>query len=293
MNSLVLLLKGIGIGMANVIPGVSGGTLAVVFNIYDAFVNAITLNVKKLWANRKFLVPLLAGMALGVLLFSKLVSVLYGHFPVQTNCFFTGLVLGSIPLIFSYARSIPSGKTGSVPFVISLVLCALAGFAVLLFFSQLEGSVDRTSAAYSILPPLSAALAFRIFIAGVFGAIVMIVPGISGSLIMLIMGVYTIVITSIPALFSPQTFTHALFLLLPNGIGVLLGLLSGARMISFFLKKIPNHTYAVILGLLGGSAVTIFPGAKAFETVPAMLSCLVCLCGGAALAYFSSRSEKS
>lgn len=293
MNSIVLLLKGIVIGMANVIPGVSGGTLAVVFNIYGEFVNAITLNVRKLWANKKFLIPLLGGMAAGVLLFSKLISVLYGHFPVQTNCAFTGLVIGSIPLIFSYAKKIPAEKKCSVPLAASLVLCAAAGFAVLLFFSRLEGSVDRSSAALSILPPLSAALAFRIFIAGVFGAIVMIVPGISGSLIMLVMGVYTIVITSIPALFSPQTFIHALLLLLPNGIGVILGLLSGAKLISFFLKKIPNHTYAVILGLLCGSAVTIFPGVQAVTSAAMGIACLMCLLGGAALAYFSSRSEKS
>ena len=82
MRLFILFLKGIIIGMANVIPGVSGGTIAVVFNIYDEFVNAITLNVKKLWANKKFLIPLLGGMALGVLLFSKFVTILYENFPV-------------------------------------------------------------------------------------------------------------------------------------------------------------------------------------------------------------------
>ena len=85
MNILRTLFIGIAIGMANVIPGVSGGTLAVVFNIYDKFINAITFNVKKIIQNWRFVVPLIGGMALGVLIFSKLISILYTKFPVQTS----------------------------------------------------------------------------------------------------------------------------------------------------------------------------------------------------------------
>ncbi len=87
-----LILIGIIIGMANVIPGVSGGTIAVVFNVYDQFLNAITFNLKKIWKNKRFVIPILSGMALGVLIFSKLISLLYSNFPFQTNCFFTVLL---------------------------------------------------------------------------------------------------------------------------------------------------------------------------------------------------------
>ncbi|MDD7268821.1 MAG: DUF368 domain-containing protein, partial [Treponema sp.] len=66
MDMIWLFIRGIAIGMVNIIPGVSGGTLAVIFGIYDKFVNAITFNVKKLWQNKRFVVPLLCGMALGV-----------------------------------------------------------------------------------------------------------------------------------------------------------------------------------------------------------------------------------
>ena len=101
LSIIRFILIGIVIGMANVIPGVSGGTLAVVFNVYDQFLEAITFNVKKIWKNKKFVFPILGGMALGVLIFSKLISLLYTNFPFQTNCFFTGLIIGSIPLLFS------------------------------------------------------------------------------------------------------------------------------------------------------------------------------------------------
>lgn len=276
--------------MANVIPGVSGGTLAVVFNIYDRFVNAITYNVKKLWANKRFVVPLIGGMALGVLLFSKLITVLYENFPVQTNYFFTGLIIGSLPMIFASTVKNEEGKKLSVGKSIGIFICVLAGLSALLFFSYLEGSFEGAAPDMSsALPELSVKLAMRIFIAGYIGAIAMVIPGISGSLLMLILGVYTIVMKSIPTLFVPSEFFHALFLLLPNGIGVLLGLICGAKLVAWLLKKAPNHTYAVILGLLLGSAVNLFPGFKSIQNAGQAIACVICLIIGAAMAYFSSK----
>ena len=91
MNMVQLLFIGIAIRMANVIPGVSGSTMAVVFNIYDRFVNAITLNIKKLIENRRFVIPVVGGMALGVLLFSKLITVLYENFRFRQIIFLQDL----------------------------------------------------------------------------------------------------------------------------------------------------------------------------------------------------------
>ena len=117
----------------------------------------------------------------------------------------------------------------------------------------------------------------------------MVIPGISGSLLMLILGVYTIVMKSIPSLFIPSEFFHALFLLLPNGIGVLIGLICGAKLVAWLLKKAPNHTYAVILGLLLGSAVNLFPGFASIQNAGQAIACLLCVIVGAAMAYFSGR----
>ena len=292
MDFLRLLAIGIVIGMANVIPGVSGGTLAVVFNIYDKFVNAITLNLKKLKANWRFVVPLLAGMASGVLIFSKLITVLYTRFPVQTNYFFTGLILGSIPMLFGYMKKTPDGEKMSRAKIISVVICAIIGLALLLTFSWLEvkyGGGDKTAGMTADLPEWTIPLAGRIFFAGLVGAVAMIVPGISGSLLMLILGVYPIVMKSIPALFLPASFFHALILLLPNGIGVLIGLLSGAQLVKYLLKKAPNQTYAVIFGLLCGSAVNLFPGFAEISGAGMAIACILCVIAGAAMAYFSTK----
>ena len=292
MDIIRLLLIGIVIGMANVIPGVSGGTLAVVFKIYDKFVNAITQNLKKLKANWRLVVPLLTGMASGVLIFSKLITVLYTNFPVQTNYFFTGLILGSIPMLFAYMTKTADGEKIGAGKAISVTGCALAGLALLLTFSYLEvkfGGGDKTAGMTADLPEWTAPLAGRIFFAGLVGAVAMIVPGISGSLLMLILGVYPIVMKSIPALFVPSQTFHALILLLPNGAGVLIGLLCGAQLVKHLLKKAPNHTYAVIFGLLCGSAINLFPGFRTVTGAGMAVACVLCVIGGAAMAYFSTK----
>ena len=284
-----LLFIGIAIGMANVIPGVSGSTMAVVFNIYDRFVNAITLNIKKLIENRRFVIPVVGGMALGVLLFSKLITVLYENFPVQTDYFFTGLIIGSIPMLFSFMTKKQDGQKFTAKKTISVVICALAGFAVLIGFGLLGSDVDTAKEIAKSLPQWSFPRALHIFAAGFVGAIAMIIPGISGSLLMLIMGVYPIVMKSIPALFVPSQTLRAFFLLLPNGIGVLAGLLCGAWIVKTFLRIAPNQTYAVIFGLIAGSAIQLFPGIKGISGVLSGIACLLCVLTGIFLAYFSSK----
>lgn len=299
MDIIKTALIGIAIGMANVIPGVSGGTLAVVFGIYEKFINAITYNVKKLWANRRFVIPIFLGMLFGVLLFSKMITVLYGKFPIQTDFFFTGLIVGSIPMLFIYMMKEPSQdgqekseRKFSAAKIFGIAVCAVAGLALILLFNYLEQKFSGPREKLGNLPPLSIPLAVRIFIAGVVGAVAMVVPGISGSLLMLIMGVYPIVITSIPALLKADTMIHAFFLLLPNGIGVLIGIVCGAKMIGWLLKKFPNHTYAVIFGLICGSFFAIFPGFKSFASPLMIFACLLCIAAGAALSYFTSRFSK-
>ncbi|MCR5285903.1 MAG: DUF368 domain-containing protein [Treponema sp.] len=291
MDLIILFIKGIAIGMVNIIPGVSGGTLAVILGIYDKFVNAITFNVKKLWQNKRFVIPLILGLLLGVLIFSKLIDILYTKFPFQTNFFFTGLILGSLPMLYKMmVKRYAEEEKLSVKEIISIVICALAGLALIIVFTIMEGKFDSSALEMS-MPPVTLALEIRIFIAGILGAVAMIIPGISGSLIMLMMGVYTIVVTCIPALFSPETFLHALILLLPNGVGVLIGLLAGAKLISFLLKKFPNATYAVIFGLIVGSLYVVFPGFSGFKGALSIFVSIICLLAGFFLAFFSSFFE--
>ncbi len=298
MNFLRFFIAGIIVGIANVIPGVSGGTLAVVFNIYDELVNSITLNVKKLFAKRGFLIPVFLGVIVGIFGFSKLISFLYSHFPSQTNYTFTGLILGSIPMIFGYMTKKPDYENNengrfSTGKIIGLVICFVAGFVVLSFSAYFDCLVADKTIVHGTLPDFSVKYAVLFFVAGVIGAVAMIIPGISGSLIMLIMGVYYIVILSIQELFNPQEMVHAVLLLTPFGFGVIAGLLGGAKLISILLKHCPNYTYAVILGLICASALrlTLYYG---FEKNPVtIITGILCMVAGFAAAFFSSKMTAS
>lgn len=286
------LILGILIGMGNIIPGVSGSTVAVVFNIYEKFVNAITFNVKKLWQNRRFVIPIVLGMLLGVVLFSKIITILYSTYPVQTNCLFTGLIIGSIPMLFRHVIKRETDSKISLSSVISIILCILAGLALIVWLSFIEGNADTTSDLRGSLPPVTFMIELKIFIAGIFGAVAMVVPGISGSIFMLVLGVYTTITASIQSIFIPQYFVHALLLLLPNGLGVLAGLVTSARLVSILIKKVPRQTYAVICGFLLGSIYNIFPRMSCFTDSIIIISGIISVLCGASLAFFSSKYSK-
>lgn len=294
IEAIKLFLIGIVLGAANVIPGVSGGTIAVVFNIYDRLINSVTYNIKELWKNRAFLIPLILGAAVGLVALSKVIVLLYSRFPVQTNSFFTGLILGSIPLLISFI--IPKNKAKTFPAkTLALILPFAAGLILILIFSRLSGTASD-SAALTTLPSLTLPLVIKLFFGGFLGAVAMVIPGISGSLLMLIIGVYPIIIAAIPCFFHTATMLPAFLILFPAGLGVLAGLLAGAKTIGLLLKKFPSATYAVILGLIVGSAITIFPWKEILGTAILCAASIASLAAGFLLAYLStkfSHDEKS
>lgn len=291
MEIIRTLIVGLVMGIENVIPGVSGGTMAAVFNIYDQFVNAFTLNIKKIWQNRKFVFPLVFGMLMGVLIFANMVSILYEKFYVQTSYFFTGLILGSLPCLFNYMIEKKDGKKFSAGKICALIVCVAVAFTLLIFIGRLEGTMTASDMA-STLPEQTLGLTLKLFIAGVLGAVAMIIPGVSGSLVNLMMGVYPVIMKSIPSLFVPNLFLKSLLLLLPNGIGLLIGLVSAAKLIGFILKKLPNHSYAFIFGLICASAVNIFPGFTCLDSPGKAIGSIISLIVGAVLTFFCSKLAK-
>ena len=296
---------GIFVGIANIIPGVSGGTLVVVFNIYDKFVNAITLNLKKLFKNWKFVLPILLGMGAGILLFSKVLTKLISKFPMETNFFFIGLIIGSIPLLCKYTfKKYEQSEVDSkiekkvMPVFVKnfiLVFEILIGIAFIIFFQYLHVKYgDNSTETTGILPEISLKLVLKLFIGGLLGAVAMIIPGISGSLIMLILNVYTVIIAAISGLLVKGTFIHSALILLPAGLGIITGLFAGAKLISLLIEKVPQYTYAVILGLIIGSVLVMIP--HDFSNGNIVIS-IIFLGLGFCLAFFSTlftgKSKKS
>ena len=186
-GGLRTVLAGAAVGVANVIPGVSGGTMAVILGVFDRMVEA--LGLKNLRKNIGFLILFGLGAGGGVLAFSGLIKWLLEHYPTATAAVFFGLVLGSIPMIFRRAGGRAFRPAELVP------LCG--GIAVMVGFMLLQnhaGAGDTAGAQALTLP-----LALTLFAVCAVSTVAMILPGISGSAMLVIFGQYYTVIGAISA----------------------------------------------------------------------------------------------
>ena len=277
MDFIRLIVIGVILGVANVIPGVSGGTLAVVFNIYDRLISVITLNVKKILSEWKFILPLVVGMGLGIILFSKAITFLFENYPVQTNWFFIGIILGSIPMIVKrlmVASTASSSDARKIP--VSAIVCGVLALAVMAIMTY--ANVAESGA--PIQTELTPLLAVKLFIGLACATIAMIIPGISGSFLMLVVGIYSTVIAAISDFNIP--------LLIPAVIGGVIGLLGGAKLVRFLMAKVPAQTYGAIMGLVLGSILVIFPGFGGFATVA---TSLLAAAVGFVVSFFAGREK--
>ncbi|UTC75607.1 DUF368 domain-containing protein [Treponema sp. OMZ 792] len=243
LNYIKKIIAGIAVGIANVIPGVSGGTIAVVFGVYSDLIGAASLNVKTIKANFKTYLCLFGGMGLGILLFARFFKLVYEKFPIQTNFFFIGLIVGSIFIIFDLVREKESSFTKA-----SKILWFFIGLSLMLALYFFKGASAYSASA---IETLSLGSFLFLFLAGFAGAAAMVIPGISGSFLLLIMGAYYTVIKALTDLNIP--------IMIPVGLGVLAGIILSARLIGFLMERFPKITYAFILGLVAGSIRHLVP----------------------------------
>ena len=256
MNYLFLFFKGIIVGVANVIPGVSGGTIAVVLHIFDRMIEAINHFTSDIKKHVKFLLPLGAGAAVGVLAFSVLIDYTLTNYSLPTCGFFAGLVAGSLPLIWGMANSkMPAGKKKSNYFIYTVL-----AFALVIFLATLK--TPESSAA--VAGDVSAGLMIKAFFGGAVAAAAMIVPGISGSFMLVLMGLYNVVIGYV-AMVKDFLFTFDFTILVsiikfcaPLGVGMIVGAILISKAIEFLMNRYHTETYFIILGLIGGSLFGIF-----------------------------------
>lgn len=235
MDFFKTMLCGAVIGLANIIPGVSGGTMAVILNIYDELISSIsdfrTSPIKSI----KFLTPIGLGAVIAILLCSSGLSYLLDTEYMIVNFFFIGIIIGSVPMLYSRAtkKGVHSKKVYT-PMFITFALMML-----MVIFSNVVGTEE------TIIRTLSPITFLQLFLASAVAAICMIVPGVSGSFVMLLFGVYTTIITAISE--------FNILLLATIGIGVLAGIFGGAKLIDTIIEKHETPTYFAILGLVFGS----------------------------------------
>ncbi|MBS0011575.1 MAG: DUF368 domain-containing protein [Bacteroidales bacterium] len=238
----LLLLKGMGMGAADVVPGVSGGTIAFITGIYEELINSIkSVNLEALklllrlktglfWKkiNGNFLLLVFGGILLSVFSLASLLEWLMRNHPVLIWSFFFGLIIASAIVVLKKINS----------WNLSILAGLLAG-AILMFF------VTRFS------PAQSTDAYWYVFLAGAIAICAMVLPGISGAFILLILGKYQFILAAVSEFNIP--------VLLVFGLGVITGLLSFANLLSWLFRKYHDLTIAVLAGFIIGSLNKIWP----------------------------------
>lgn len=244
------ILKGMVIGIANIIPGVSGGTMAVSMGIYDKLIHTVTHIRKEFKEGLRFLIPILIGAAIGLVGLSFIIEIMFHKIPIQTNLLFIGLIVGGLPVITEKVK----GKTISASQIIAAVFffALVVGLAAI---GEREGSAAVIDTGVLSL--------VKLFFIGVIAAATMVIPGVSGSMILMILGYYNSIITvindfirSVIHLDMPGIM-DGVVILLPFGIGVLLGIVLIAKGIDFIFQRYPLHAYWAIIGLIVASPIGI------------------------------------
>ena len=234
------LYRGFFMGISDLIPGVSGGTIAFILGIYDELLASISGFFSRNWKKHiGFLLPLAIGMGLTLLLFSRVIEYLLKNYHAQTQFFFLGLIIGVLPFIAKEANVKTNFNIGHF----LLILVVGGALASLAFINPLDSTPITT---------LTTSNALGLFLAGWAGSMAMLLPGISGSFILLLLGVYSTAIGALSNLNFP--------IIAVIGAGVIVGFIVSSKVISYLLNHFKHATFAVIIGLIIGSVFVMYPG---------------------------------
>ncbi len=248
-RNVMLLVKGFIMGIANIIPGVSGGTLALTLGIYEEFIGAISNFFKNLKDNIKFLLPLGIGMVLSFWVLSDVIESSLSEFPLPTVLFFMGLVIGGLPMIFKRV----SGKRDSKKIPNYLVM--ISTFSLIIFMSLLPMIFPSTSEV--VLSNIDVGGMLLLVVVGAIAAATMIIPGISGSLVLLTLGFYRPILDTVSSLFAFENVFNNLLVVGSVGVGVLIGLVLVSKLIKRLFEKHETITMYAVIGFVVASLFAI------------------------------------
>jgi putative membrane protein len=240
MKTIKTFLAGFFIGVANVIPGVSGGTMAVVFGVYEMMVEVLSLNFHRL---KQYIIPLVVlflGIVTGILGFAQVMGFLLENYANLTYTVFVGIIIGSFPLIAKLSHFKEFDKVNILGFIVTTILVSL----MIIFQDRSLGEIN--------VEILTIPKIIGLLIASSLSTITMIIPGVSGSMLLVMIGYYSAIFSYI---IRGLVFPHLIVVL----IGMVVGLVLGSKLMSLLLKKYSKFIYHVILGLIVGSTWSIVP----------------------------------
>ena len=259
MSKLSIFLKGMAMGIADLIPGVSGGTIALISGIYEELINTIeNLNFSSLLVlkkegfskfyhkiNGEFLLPLIIGIGSSIVLFSGIIHYLLTEYPIPVWAFFFGLICSSIVLLLKQNK----------PNSIKSITLLISGFVLAYSITQITPKGGEVSLTY-------------LFFSSMIAIIAMILPGISGTFIYILLGAYETVIqtskNSILALinFEWNNFVLIYSRLLVIGLGIVVGLKSFTKILKWLYTKYKQGTLMILIGFMLGTLPKIWPWQK-------------------------------
>lgn len=249
MENFKIILSGIFVGGTMTVPGVSGGTMAIVIGIYEKLISAINNLKNNPKKNIIFLLKFLLGASVGFIILAKVITILleselYGAF---VRFFFCGIVIGGIPLLVS--------KSNVKKIDVGNIFCLVVGITIVLVLALLpEGSFNSNNIVYEIIMQ---------FIGGFIVAVALILPGISATHMLYVLGLYSEVLEKI--------YNFKILQLIPLIIGLLLGMLLTAKWLEKLLEKYTTKIYLIIIGFVMGSVVSLLKGVVVLSGISYLL----------------------
>lgn len=286
-NLINQLLRGVVIGVANIIPGVSGGTMMVSMGIYDTLIHCITHLFKEFKKSIKTLLPYAVGMLVGIVALASVINWGLENHPLPTNTLFIGLILGGLgPLL----KKVDKKKINA-----AAVIAFIALFALIIWLGiQRKDSIQNAES----IDMNAMQMLIMVFI-GMIASATMIIPGVSGSLVLMLLGYYKPVVNALSTLkdglFSMNfsLLGQPVLMLLPFLLGIVLGIFGVAKLIEWLTAHYPTPTYCGVLGLVVASPISLLIQTDmSGVTVLTIIISIVTLAAGFAGAYLLAKGSK-
>ena len=257
--SLAIFIKSIFIGIGAILPGLSGGALAVVFGLYEKIISSIGDFFKNPKKNFNFLLCVGSGAGLGVVLFSNIQKNLLSRYEAATLLTLLGLLIGTLPGLFKTANKKGFSKKYFISFFITLFIALCFSFI---------GNNDTILAEKSI--DMNFMTIVYLFIIGIVMSASLVIPGISGTVLLMLIGAYGLILTAIADIknifllpFASGSMVESVIenfmILIPLGVGALVGAVIFSKLMDFLLKKFYGFTYYAVLGFIIGSIPELLP----------------------------------
>lgn len=280
------IFGGIMIGIANIIPGVSGGTIIVLLGLFDKTMEAISnvfkikISFKERMKNVIFLLQIMIGVAIGLVGFAKVLDFLFSNFEHQTLFLFAGLIIFSLPMLKK--QEMDNKKISTPFFVIGILIIGL-----LAYFSPEKKEVV-VPLAELLSKNLNFAYILILIIMGAISGAAMLFPGISGSMVLLVLGYYYLYKSYVSNVttFEPMVLIPLIFI----AIGVVIGIIVSAKLTTYLLDKHQNKTMSLILGLVLMSGIVIIPRTGYNLTI--VVSSIICFIIGSIFIILFNKLKK-